>query len=221
MNDQAGNRRDDDQNNDAPEARVDLLLIASMVRPGARVLDVGSGDGTLLSLLEERKRVDGRGIELRQSGVNRCVAKGLSVIQGDADKDLFDYPDKAFDYAILSQTLQATHQPRVVLEELLRIGERVIVSLPNFAHWKLRGQLCFTGRMPETSHLPYKWYDTPNIHFCTLKDFRLLCKELGAKIERSVTLNSHGYKLPYAVPWFMQNLIGEQAVFLLKKQTSP
>ena len=200
-----------------PITRVDHLLIASMVTPGTRVLDVGSGNGSLLALLEERKQVDGRGIELRQEGVNRSVAKGLSVIQGDADIDLVDYPDGAFDYAILSQTLQATHQPREVLEQLLRIGQRVIVSLPNFAHWKLRGQLLLTGRMPETSHLPYKWYDTPNIHFCTLKDFRELCRELGATIEQSYTLNSYGYKLPYAVPYFLQNLVGEQAVFLLKR----
>ncbi len=204
-------------NGSEPITRVDHLLIASMVEPGTRVLDVGSGEGSLLALLEMRKRVDGRGIELRQEGVNRSVAKGLSVIQGDADKDLVDYPDDAFDYAILSQTLQATHQPREVLEQLLRIGHRVIVSLPNFAHWKLRSQLMLTGRMPETSHLPYKWYDTPNIHFCTLKDFRELCFELGATIEQSYTLNSYGYKLPYAVPYFLQNLIGEQAVFLLKR----
>lgn len=197
--------------------RVDLLLIASMVEPNTRVLDVGSGDGTLLSLLEERKQVDGRGMELRQAGVNRCVAKGLSVIQGDADKDLFDYPDEAFDYAILSQTLQATHQPRVVLEQLLRIGQRAIVSLPNFAHWKFRTQLMLKGRMPVTKNMPYQWYDTPNIHFCTIKDFRALCNEMGVTIETSYSLNSYGYKLPYAVPWFLQNLIGEQAVFLLKR----
>lgn len=197
--------------------RVDLLLISSLVEKGTRVLDVGSGDGALLSLLEERKQVDGRGIELHQEGVNRCVSRGLFVIQGDADKDLIDYPDDAFDYAILSQTLQATHKPREVLEQLLRIGKRVIVSLPNFAHWKFRSQLMFTGRMPETPHLAYKWYDTPNIHFCTLKDFRELCDELGATIEQSYTLNSYGYKLPYAVPYFLQNIIGEQAVFLLRR----
>ncbi len=197
--------------------RVDLLLIASMVEPHTRVLDVGSGDGVLLSLLEQRKQVDGRGIELSQEGVNRCVAKGLSVIQGDADKDLVDYPDNAFDYAILSQTLQATRKPREVLEQLLRIGTRVIVSLPNFAHWSFRAQLLFKGRMPVTKNLSYSWYDTPNIHFCTLKDFRALCDELGANIETSYALNSYGYKLPYSVPWFLQNLIGEQAVFLLKR----
>ena len=198
-------------------SRVDLLLIAGMVDPGSRVLDVGSGDGALLSYLAAHKKVDARGIELSQEGVNRCVAKGLSVVQGDADKDLVDYPDDAFDYAILSQTLQATYRPRIVLEQLLRIGHRVIVSLPNFAYWKLRGQLLLTGRMPETSHLPYKWYDTPNIHYCTLKDFRLLCEDMGVTIEQSDTLNSYGYKLPYAVPHVLQNLIGEQAIFLLRR----
>ena len=205
------------RNSDSAETRIDLLLIASMVEPNTRVLDVGSGDGALLSLLEERKQVDGRGVEISQAGVNRCVARGLSVIQGDADIDLVDYPDDAFDYAILSQTLQATHQPRIVLEQLLRIGRRVIVSLPNFAHWKFRTQLLVKGRMPVTKHLPYTWYDTPNIHFCTIKDFRALCDEVGATIETSYSLNSYGNKLPYAVPWFLQNLIGEQAVFLLKR----
>ncbi len=204
------------RNSDRAEARVDLLLIADMVAPGARVLDVGSGDGTLLSLLEERKQVDGRGIELSQEGVNLCVEKGLSVIQGDADKDLADYPDNAFDYAILSQTLQATYRPRVVLEHLLRIADRVIVSLPNFAYWKFRTQLMFRGRMPVTKNMPWQWYDTPNIHFCTIRDFRALCRELGAEIETSHTLNAYGYRLPWAVPWFLQNLIGEQAVFLLR-----
>ncbi len=205
------------RNSDGAETRVDLLLIASMVEPGTRVLDVGSGDGALLSLLEDKKQVDGRGIELSQEGVNRCVAKGLSVIQGDADTDLVDYPDKGFDYAILSQTLQATRKPREVLEQLLRIGDRVIVSLPNFAHWSFRSQLLLKGRMPVTRQAPDHWYDTPNIHFCTIKDFRTLCIEMGATIEQSYTLNSDGYQLPYAVPYFLQNLIGEQAVFLLKR----
>lgn len=204
--------------NGAPiTSRVDLLLIAGMVEPGSKVLDVGSGDGTLLHLLETRKLVDGRGIELRQERVNRCVAKGLSVIQGDADKDLADYPDQSFDYAILSQTLQAMQRPRYVLEELLRIGRHAIVSLPNFAHWRIRAQLTLRGRMPETTNLPEKWYETPNIHLCSLKDFRDLCDEIGADIETSYSLNVYGRKLPYAVPLFLQNLIGEQAVFLLKK----
>ena len=152
-------------------ARIDLLVVADMVERGARVLDVGCGDGELLRLLETRG-VDGRGIELSREGVNECVAKGLAVIQGDADTDLADYPDDAFDFVILSQTLQATRQPRVVLEHMLRIGRHGIVSFPNFGHWNIRLQILFGGHMPRTDNLPYAWYETPNIHFCSIKDFR-------------------------------------------------
>src|SRR6266853_4362086 len=155
-------------------ARVDHLLVAAMVEPKSRVLDVGCGDGELLKLLESRG-VDGRGIELSREGVNECVAKGLAVIQGDADTDLADYPNDAFDYVILSQTLQATRRPRVVLEHMLRIGRNAVVSFPNFGHWKIRLQLFFGGHMPSTDNLPYAWWESPNIHFCTIKDFRDLC----------------------------------------------
>src|SRR6185369_16138618 len=148
-------------------ARLDLLLVADMVTHGARVLDVGCGDGELLRLLGENRGVDGRGIELSREGVNECVAKGLAVIQGDADTDLVDYPDDAFDYVILSQTLQATRRPREVLENMLRIGRRAIVSFPNFGHWRIRLQLLLHGAMPVTDNLPDSWYDSPNIHFCT------------------------------------------------------
>jgi len=135
--------------------RVDLVVVAEMVAPGSRVLDVGCGDGELLALLRDGRAVDGRGVELSQSGVNQCVAKGLSVVQGDADADLVDYPDDSFDYVILSQTLQATRRPRIVLEHMLRIGKRAIVSVPNFAHWRVRAQLAFKGRMPVTQSLAY------------------------------------------------------------------
>jgi methionine biosynthesis protein MetW len=198
-------------------SRVDLLLIAEMVSPGARVLDIGCGDGTLLRLLAEKREVDGRGIELSQAGVNSCVAQGLSVIQGDADTDLVYYPDLAFDYAILSQTIQATHSPRDVLRQLLRIGKRAIVSFPNFGHWQVRAQLMFGGKMPTTDNLPDRWYDTPNIHLCTIKDFLGLCKDVGAKVERAVALNAYGRKLGVSMPLFAQNLFGEQAVFLLSR----
>ncbi len=201
----------------ADTSRVDLLLIAEMVSPGARVLDVGCGDGTLLRLLSEKRGVDGRGIELSQAGVNSCVAQGLSVIQGDADTDLVHYPDLAFDFAILSQTLQATYSPRHVLEQLLRIGKRAVVSFPNFGHWRVRAQLLFGGQMPLTDNLPDRWYDTPNIHLCTIKDFLGLCKDVGARVERAVALNAYGRKLGVAMPALAQNLFGEQAVFLLSR----
>ena len=201
-------------------ARVDLLVVAGMVEHGARVLDVGCGDGELLRLLAEARNVDGRGIELSREGVNECVAKGLAVIQGDADTDLADYPDDAFDYVILSQTLQATRQPRVVLEHMLRIGRHAIVSFPNFGHWRIRLQVGLGGRMPQTDNLPYSWWDTPNIHFCTIKDFRQLCDVVGAKMEKAVALNAWGRALRFNAPWWFWNLLGEQAVFLLSRRHS-
>ena len=161
------------------------------------------------------KRVDARGMELSQAGVNACVANGLSVIQGDADTDLRDYPDDAFDYVILSQTLQATREPREVLRQMLRVGKRAIVSFPNFAHWQVRLRLVFGGRMPQTTSLPYKWYDTPNIHLCSIDDFRALCRDMGVRIERAIVLNSKSR--PIHMPPLLANLFGEQAVFMLRR----
>jgi methionine biosynthesis protein MetW len=195
--------------------RTEHLAIAELVSPGSRVLDVGCGDGQLLKLLETTLDVDGRGVEISQKGVNECVALGLSVIQGDADTDLVDYPDDAFDYVILAQTLQATHQPRDVLEHMLRIGDKVIVSIPNFGYWRVRAFIAARGRMPITRNLPYTWYDTPNIHFCTIRDFVALCDELDAKIEKAVALKPDGSRVAFNAPWWFWNIFGQQAVFLL------
>jgi methionine biosynthesis protein MetW len=199
-------------------SRVDLLMIADMVPEGSRVLDVGCGDGALLHLLSAYRKVDGRGIEISQKGVNECVAKGLAVVQGDADSDLVDYPDSAFDFVILSQTLQAIEKPREVLEHMLRIGKRAIVSFPNFAHWRVRLELLFRGRMPTSRALPFEWYNTPNIHLCSIGDFVDLCKTLGIDIESAVALDRHGRPVGVSAPWWFWNIFGEQAVFRLVRR---
>ena len=197
--------------------RPDLAVIAARVGNDTRVLDVGCGDGALLDYLGHFKQVDGRGVELSQAGVNACVAHGLSVVQGDADTDLAQYPDNAFDYVILSQTLQATREPRRVVENLVRIGRKAIVSFPNFGHWKVRWKLFWTGRMPETEAIPARWYDTPNIHFCTILDFVDLCKEIDVEIEHSLSINEHGLKNSLRAHR-LANVFGEQGMFLLKKR---
>lgn len=203
------------------ELRRDLGLIAEMIEPATRVLDIGCGDGALLAYLARAKAVDARGIELSQSGVNACVRHGLSVIQGDADRDLDAFPDAAFDVVVLSQTLQATREPRHVLEELLRIGKRAIVSFPNFGYWRIRLGLSLRGRMPVSELLSNPWYDTPNIHLCTISDFVALCDEIGARIERSLTLDRHGR--PYALDprGGLANLLAEQGVFVLSGKPRP
>ena len=197
--------------------RVDLQLIADMIEPGTRVLDAGCGNGMLLDYLWRNKNVDARGIEISTQGVQACVSAGLSVVQGDVETDLKDYPNDAFDYVILSQTLQAMHEPREVLEQMMRIGKRAVVSLPNFAYWRLRLYLMFKGRMPMSESLPYEWYNTPNIHFCTIRDFVALTKEMNLTIEQSLFLDEEGSSKTIGNSVAMANWFGEQGVFLLRK----
>jgi methionine biosynthesis protein MetW len=198
--------------------RPDFEEILRLVPRGARVLDVGCGEGVLLELLATRNKVDGRGIEISPQGVSSCLARGLSVVQGDADRDLDYFPDKAFDYAILSQTLQAVRDPRHVLAELMRIGERAVVSLPNFGHWRVRLDLLLHGRMPVTGVLPDPWWATPNIHLCTVADFATLCDDLGLRIESCAALAAG--KAPRAIDPSrpIENWRAESALFLLARQ---
>jgi len=198
--------------------RVDLQFIADMVADGSRVLDVGCGDGQLLDWLVHNKAVDGRGIEWSQAGVNACVRQGLSVIQGDAETDLSDYPSEAFDYVILSQTLQATFDPKTVLAEVVRIGRRAIVSFPNFGVWHIRLLLLATGKMPVTDSLDSAWYETPNIHLCTITDFVELCDDLGIHIEQGMVLDRRGRPRNLRAPGFLANLLGEQGLFVVKRR---
>ncbi|WP_334181625.1 methionine biosynthesis protein MetW [Novosphingobium sp.] len=193
--------------------RPDLAVIAANVAPGSRVLDVGCGDGTLMQALRDDKRCDARGMELDPANVGLCVGKGLSVIQGDADRDLAFYPDQSVDYAILSQTLQTTMRPDLVLEELLRIGRRAFVSFPNFAHWRVRLSLLWRGRMPVTRLLPIAWYETPNIHHLTVNDFRELVAGRGIAVEGAWFLSGDRNRSPAAA-----NFRAEHAVFLLTRE---
>ena len=196
--------------------RPELAAIAEMIPQGARVLDVGCGDGALLEHLAATKNVDGRGLELSQQNVNACVARGLAVVQGDADTDLGDYPSAAFDVAILSQTIQATRSPRDVLRQLLRISRHTVISLPNFGHWRVRLALLANGRMPRTRALGYDWCDTPNIHLCTIADFVSLAGDCGATIERAIALGESGLTRTMRADGWGPNLFAQGAIFLLR-----
>lgn len=199
----------------AGAVRIDHDVILGLVPPGMKVLDLGCGDGALLEKLVRLKGAVGRGIEISEEGVRACIARGLSVLQADIDQGLGDYPDRSFDYVILNQTLQAAKKPDVVLREMLRVGTKAVVGFPNFAYWKLRLYLLRKGRMPKTEFLPYEWYDTPNIHFCSVADFTDWCGRSGVTVERQVFLSTdHGGRVLRGV---RPNLFAENAVFLLAR----
>ncbi|MBN8543532.1 MAG: methionine biosynthesis protein MetW [Alphaproteobacteria bacterium] len=195
--------------------RPDLQTIAELVTPNSRVLDIGCGEAELLAWLKSQKSVDGRGIEIEQERVQRAVRMGIPVIQGNVDTDLADYPTGAYDFAILSMTLQAMNNPKNVLAELTRIGKQAIVSVPNFGHWKNRLYLALHGKMPVTRTLAYEWYDTPNIHFCTIADFVILCERMGITIERRIMVDAQGQRSRFYGRGWWANLFGQQGVFLL------
>ncbi len=201
------------------EVRLDLSLIAGMITPGSRVLDIGCGDGELLEHLFRTRGCDARGIEIDMAQVTRAVAHGLPVMHGDADSDLAQYPDGAFDYVVLSRTLQAVERPAEVLRQMLRIGARAVVSFPNFGHWTTRWQLVWSGRMPMTAVWRTPWYETPNIHPCTIADFFALCAEQGYAVERWLAVDDAGRRSPWRRFPALANLFGEQALFSLRKRT--
>lgn len=202
--------------------RFDLELIAQFIKPQAKVLDIGCGNGELLSFLKKTKNVDARGLELSQESVSIALSKGISVIQGDAQKDLAYYPDNNFDYAILSQTIQATKNPKEILQEMLRVADYAIVSLPNFAHIRNRFHLLFKGTMPVSKTLPFAWYDTPNIHFCSIEDFENLCNQLGFIIEQKVFLTNKYRLSNFLGNKLFSNLFAQYGIFLIsKKELAP
>jgi methionine biosynthesis protein MetW len=198
--------------------REDFRAILRMVKPGARVLDIGCGEGVLLDMLARENRVEGRGLEISPANVSLCLARGLAVVQGDADHDLADFPNGAFDYAVLSQTLQTVRHPRQVLSELLRIAERAIVSFPNFGHWRVRWELLTQGRMPMTGALPLAWWETENIHLCTLRDFTTLCENLDLKIEACAALAEGQAARAIDPQRPIENWRAEAALFLLSRR---
>ncbi len=201
------------ENNQAHPAtgRIDLRHICELVDQRSTVLDLGCGDGELMDLLIRERGVTARGVEISEAGVYHCIARGLSVHHGDLDEGLEDYPDRSFDYVILSQTLQAVHKPKLVLQEMLRVGRQGIVTFPNFAFWQHRMQLTLGGRMPKSSGLPYEWYDTPNIHLTTIQDFLDLCKAEGFSVVKAIYLSGDRQQ------HFFPNLLARTALFLIRK----
>ena len=197
--------------------KKEFKIIAEIIKKNTRVLDVGCGDGTLMKFLKENKNVDTRGFEISKTKAQNCIGKGLSVIEGDAEKDLQQFPNSSFDYAILSQTLQAFYDPEKVIDDLLRVSKKAIVTIPNFGFWKIRLHLLLKGTMPITKNLPDEWYNTPNLHMCTIKDFFNFCSKKNIKLNQSIALNNEKTSSINSGNLNLKNLSSELGVFLIKK----
>ncbi len=201
-------------------SRIDHEIILEIIEPNSRVLDIGCADGALLALLNKKKNVNGQGIEIKHDNVEECLKNGLSVLEGDANNEITNFPKNSFDYVILSQTLQTVINPKLVLEQMLRVGKRVIVSFPNFGYWACRIQLLIKGKMPVTKELKYTWYNTPNIHLCTVKDFYELTKLINIHIEKEYAISPIGKTIQSNYLKLITNLISSHVIFLLAKNNT-
>ena len=197
--------------------KKEFIIISELIENDTRVLDVGCGDGTLMKYLKDEKNVDTRGLEISKNNVQNCTGKGLSVIEGNAEKDLHQFPNLSFDYAILSQTLQAFYNPEKVIDDLLRVANKAIVTIPNFGYWKVRMHLLFKGTMPITETLPNEWYNTPNLHMCTIKDFFNFCSNKNIELYKSIALSSEKTSTINKKNLIIKNLYSELGIFLIKK----
>ena len=197
--------------------KQEFKIISNLINKNTRVLDVGCGDGTLMEYLKNSRKIDIRGIEISKNNVQECLSKGLTVIEGDAEKDLLQFPDGSFDFVILSQTLQAFLTPEIVIKELLRVGKKAVVTIPNFGFWKVRLHLLLKGTMPITKNLPDEWYNTPNLHMCTLKDFYNFCENRNIKLDQSIALKNEKISTINKLNLNIKNLSAELGIFLIER----
>ena len=199
------------------DMKLEYKIITDIIEQNTRVLDVGCNDGTLIEYLKKNKNIDVRGLEISKEKVQTCIAKGLTVIEGNAEFDLKQFPENSFDYVVLGQTLQAFVNPEIVIKELLRVGKKAIITIPNFGHWKVRLNLLIKGTMPVTKSLPNNWYNTPNIHMCTIKDFVSFSKTINFKIFKSLALTNKNVSTINKSNLFFKNLFAELGIFLIER----
>ena len=197
--------------------KKEFQIISELIENNTRVLDVGCGDGTLMKYLKDKKKIDTRGLEISKNNVQSCISKGLSIIEGNAEKDLHQFQNLSFDYVVLSQTLQAFLNPEKVIDDLLRVANKAIVTIPNFGYWKIRLHLLFKGTMPVTKNLPDEWYNTPNLHMCTIKDFFNFCSKKNIEIYKSIALNGEKTSTIQKTNLSIKNINSEVGIFLIKK----